>query len=52
MLINDFELDKNEAEDLLWQLMPDIKNDFSSMPMLQDFADRYEFKMRLRPRSL
>lgn len=43
MLINDFALDKDEAEDLLWQMMLDIKNDFSSMAMLQDFADRYEF---------
>ena len=43
MLINDFALDKDEAEDLFWQMMLDIKNDFSSMAMLQDFADRYEF---------
>ena len=43
MLINDFALTKDEAEDLLWQIMLDIKNDISSMAMLQHFADRYEF---------
>jgi hypothetical protein len=44
MLINDFSIPSGEAEDILWTMKLDIKNDFSSMSMLQDFASNYEFK--------
>lgn len=44
MLINDFSISEPEADDILWQMMIDIKNDFSSMSMLQDFASSYEFE--------
>ncbi|RCW52200.1 YecA family protein [Halanaerobium sp. ST460_2HS_T2] len=44
MLINDFSIDQDEAEDLLWQMMLDIKNDLSSIKSLQDFTDKYEFE--------
>jgi len=44
MLINDFSIPSGEAEDILWTMKLDIKNDFSSMSMLQDFASNYELK--------
>ncbi len=44
MLINGFAISEAEAEDILWEMKLDIKNDFSSMSMLQDFASDYEFK--------
>lgn len=44
MLISDFSISEPKADDILWEMMLDIKNDFSSMSMLQDFASRYEFK--------
>ncbi|TDO94163.1 SEC-C motif-containing protein [Halanaerobium saccharolyticum] len=44
MLINDFSIPEDRAEDILWTMKLDIKNDFSSMSMLQDFAIDYEFK--------
>jgi hypothetical protein len=44
MLINDFSIPEDRAEDILWTMKLDIKNDFSTMSMLQDFASEYEFK--------
>lgn len=44
MLINDFSIPEDRAEDILWTMKLDIKNDFSSMSMLQDFASEYEFE--------
>ena len=44
MLIKNFSLFEPKADDILWEMMLDIKNDFSSMSILQDFASRYEFK--------
>ncbi len=44
MVINDFSISEAEAEDILWEMMMDIKNDFSTISMLQDFASDYEFK--------
>jgi len=44
MLIKDFSIPEVEAEDMLWTMKLDIKNDFSSMSMLQDFAIDYEFE--------
>ncbi|MFW5737102.1 MAG: YecA family protein [Halanaerobium sp.] len=44
MLINGFPIAKNEAEDIFWEMMLDIKNDLSSIKILQDFANKYEFE--------
>lgn len=44
MLITDFSISKAKADDILWDMMMDIKNDLSSMSMLQDFASDYDFK--------
>jgi len=44
MLIKDFSIPEVEAEDMLWTMKLDIKNDFSTMSMLQDFAIDYEFE--------
>ena len=44
MLISDFSISEAEAEDILWEIMMDIKNDFSTISILQDFTSDYEFK--------
>jgi hypothetical protein len=44
MLISDFSISEAEADDILWEMMMDIKNDFSTISMLQDFSSNYEFK--------
>jgi hypothetical protein len=44
MLINDFPIEQDEAEDILWEMMLDIKNDLSSIKLLQDFTSKYEFE--------
>jgi len=43
MLIKDFSIEKDEAENILWEMILDIKNDLSSMTVMQDFANQYEF---------
>ena len=44
MLVSDFSISEAKADDILWEMMLDIKNDFSSMSMLQDFSSNYEFE--------
>jgi len=44
MLKKDFSINDDEAEDILWEMMLDIKNDFNSIKIFQKFADQYEFE--------
>jgi hypothetical protein len=44
MLRKDFSLSEDEAEDIIWEMLLDIKNDVNSIKILQDFADKFEFE--------
>ncbi|ADQ14023.1 YecA family protein [Halanaerobium hydrogeniformans] len=44
MLKKDFPINDDTAEDILWEMMLDIKNDLNSIITFQKFADQYSFK--------
>ena len=46
MLKREFPISDQEAENILWEMMMDIKNDLNSIVIFQNFADDYEFKSK------